>query len=84
MSEVPTKQKAIMTCPLCNEPAGRVDKTTNTIDPEGWSMVVRRRRCKQGHSFETFECYEYADVEVVFRVREAIAALQDIVTASHP
>jgi transcriptional regulator NrdR family protein len=73
-----------MKCPKCGENAHRTDRVTHRTDADGWSMVVRRRRCPQGHTFETFECYEYADVEVVFRVREAIAALLEITTDARP
>lgn len=73
-----------MKCPQCGEPGHRVDKVQHRTDPDGWSMVVRRRRCKNLHSFETYECYEYADVEVIFKAREAVEILQAIVTGARP
>ena len=73
-----------MKCPECGERGDRVDHTAHRKDPDGWSMVVRRRRCRNGHSFETYECYEYADVEVIFKAREAMAILASISLSARP
>jgi len=73
-----------MKCPQCGEAGHRVDKVQHRTDPDGWSMVVRRRRCPQGHSFETYECYEYADVEVIFKAREAMEILASISVSARP
>lgn len=73
-----------MKCPHCGDQARRTKDVKHQSDADGWSMIVRERRCPNGHTFPTYECYEYADVEVVFRVREAIAALVEISSGSRP
>jgi transcriptional regulator NrdR family protein len=64
-----------MRCPKCGKSGGQTKRTEQRQDKDGWSMVVRERKCSQancGHIFPTFECYEYADVEVLMRMREAM------------
>lgn len=73
-----------MKCPECQTPRSRVKDTQHKMDVDGWSMIVRKHRCENGHTYSTYECYEYADVEVLFKVREAIAALVEISTAARP
>lgn len=51
-------------------------KTGQTLDPDGWPVVRRLRKCNGGHMFTTWECYEYADVEVVFKARDMMAEVR--------
>lgn len=65
-----------MRCPKCGKIGGQTKRTEHKQDRDGWSMVVRERKCSNpecGHIFPTFECYDYADVEAVFRMREGLA-----------
>ena len=62
-----------MKCPMCQQQARRVREVKHGTDPDGWSVISRERVCQCGHHFITFECYEYADVEVVFRARDVLA-----------
>jgi hypothetical protein len=55
-----------------------VDRGIEKTDGDGWITIVRTRRCPNGHSFKTYECHEYADVEVVFKAREAFEILKSI------
>lgn len=64
-----------MKCPMCLKQARRVRDVKHTTDPDGWSLVQRERVCQCGHHFVTFECYEYADVEVVFKARDVLAEI---------
>lgn len=65
-----------MRCPKCGEIGGQTKRTEHRKDKDGWSMVFRERKCANtacGHIFPTYECYEYAEVEVVMRMRDALA-----------
>lgn len=62
-----------MRCPMCMSQARRVRDVKHGLDPDGWSIVKRERVCQCGYVFTTYECYEYADVEVVFRARDVLA-----------
>ena len=73
-----------MRCPMCNEQARRVRDVKHETDPDGWSMVTRHRVCGCGHTFTTYECYEYADVEVIFKARQCIEILTSIDKAGRP
>jgi len=66
-----------MNCPTCQQWANRKAETRQKVDPDGWSVITRTRVCPNGHRFVTYECYEYADVEVVFRVRELLLQISD-------
>lgn len=65
-----------MKCPDCMEQARKVSDVKHREDPDGYSLIVRTRRCPNGHIFSTYECYEYADVEVVFKARAALVTVQ--------
>ena len=67
----------VMQCPKCGEMARRVRDAKPQLDADGWQMVVRRRHCQCGHTFPTYECHEYADVEVVFRARKLLHLLEE-------
>jgi transcriptional regulator NrdR family protein len=66
-----------MNCPVCQQWAKRKAETRQGVDADGWSVITRTRVCPNGHRFMTYECYEYADVEVVFRVRELLVQITD-------
>lgn len=68
-----------MNCPLCGEWAGRKSATRNARDADGWSVIKRERVCPNGHRFATYECYEYADVEVIFHTRELLTVLAELI-----
>lgn len=64
-----------MKCPVCEaEKTSRL--TQDYISTEHCDYALRRlRKCPHGHTFYTYECYEIADVEVVFKAREAMSFL---------
>jgi transcriptional regulator NrdR family protein len=68
-----------MICPECGEWAAHKSATRNTRDADGWSVIRRERVCPNGHRFATFECYEYADVEVIFKARDLLCTLSDTI-----
>lgn len=70
-----------MKCPMCLKPARRVRDVKHGADPDGWSVIRRERVCQCGYTFSTYECYEYADVEIVFRARDVLAEVNAAVVA---
>ena len=61
-----------MKCPACDSKSTRRVWTKSRTDTEGDAYMKRRRECADcGHRFTTFECYELADVEAAFRLRDA-------------
>lgn len=66
-----------MNCPVCQQWAKRKAETRQGTDSDGWSVITRTRVCPNGHRFATYECYEYADVEVVFKARELLVGISD-------
>lgn len=64
-----------MRCPECFADENRV-KETREVPQDGDDYIYRRRQCsKCGHTWATYEQFERADTESVFRVREAIKKL---------
>ena len=66
-----------MKCQKCLCEGNIISRSIEKVDSDGWQMIVRTRLCPNGHRFNTYECYEYADTEVVFRVREVLAIVED-------
>jgi len=66
-----------MRCQKCLKETRTIAKEREKLDGDGWQMIVRTRICPDGHQFQTFECYEYADTEVVFRVREVLTMVDE-------
>jgi transcriptional regulator NrdR family protein len=60
-----------MKCPLCSSKSHTLE-TRHKTSGDGDAYVERRRECTNcGERFNTYECYELADVEAVFALREA-------------
>jgi len=64
----------MMRCPVCGAPNSRFVKARPKVTEDGDMFVHRRRECIHcGHRFSTFECYEVADTEAIFKARNALA-----------
>ena len=61
-----------MKCPACESNETKRKWTRHSTSEDGDPYTKRRRLCMDcGHRYTTFECYELADVEAAFRLRDA-------------
>ena len=64
----------MMQCPVCGSPVSRFIKAKHRMSEDGDMYIQRRRECCHcGHRFSTYECYEIADTEAIFKARAALA-----------
>ena len=64
-----------MRCPDCDSERTGVRYTSHE-EKEGEAYIRRRRVCHScGFRFNTFECYERADLEAAFRIQEALGLI---------
>lgn len=64
----------MMKCPACGAANSRFVKARRKMTQDGDSYIHRRRECGHcGERFSTFECYEVADTEAIFKARNALA-----------
>lgn len=64
-----------MRCPKCGA-TSRPVQVLRRVDGDGWDFIKRKHKCTNGHLFETYQSYEYADVEVFFKARAARLLLE--------
>ena len=67
-----------MRCPACEHPESRVLRKELRHDGED-DYIARRRECLEcGHRWSTFECFELADVESAFLIRDVLKDIDSI------
>jgi len=67
----------MMKCPVCGSPNSRAIRTLSRSTKDDDTYTQRRRECYHcGHRFNTFECYEMADTEAIFKARSALSFVQ--------
>jgi len=74
-----------MRCPRCQHDVSKVLRSNSLVMPDGDTARKRQRQCTRcAHKYDTYECYELADVEVSCRVQAARTLFEQAMAALYP